>query len=258
MIKDIFLSFRDNFKEKTTNPFLGTYIIIWITRNWDLVYSLFNFDKKHDLEYKIAFIKKHYEINSFLEGILWNIGWTFCVIIITYLLLNISRAIINLYEKQLKPWIYKLTDSKSIVLKTTYERVRNERDELQVRLDRERESKSKLEIRIKNLEEEILERERAVTEKEGEESLAESTNELSSESARLFNKLQKDNLIDDFKKVAVKSKKGEHISNSNKPIDRYIELGLLQFKSEYFDGSGKYYNVSSDGDALLRYLRNKE
>jgi hypothetical protein len=258
MIKDIFLSFRDNLKEKTTNPFLATYILVWLLRNWNLVYSLFNFDKGHNLEYKITFIKGYYETNSFLEGILWNIGCTFCVLIITYLLLNISRAIVNLYEKQLKPWVYKLTDSKSIVLKTTYEIVRNERDELQVRLDRERESKSKLELRIKNLEEEIVERERAVAEKEGEESLVASKNTETSDASILFDKLKDENLIDDFKKIAVQSKKGEYISNNHNPTDRYIELGLLQFKTESYNGSAKHYNVTNDGDDLLRYLRNNE
>ena len=45
MIKDFLVSFKDNFKEKTRNPFLGTYLIVWLIRNWELIYTLFNFDQ---------------------------------------------------------------------------------------------------------------------------------------------------------------------------------------------------------------------
>lgn len=257
MIKDIFLSFRDNFKEKTTNLFLGTYIIIWMIRNWELVYSLFNFNPKDTLETKVNFIKSYYQNNSFIEGVFWNILWTFGVLIITYILLNASRAIVNLFEKQLKPWIYKLTDSKSIILKSSYESMRNERDELQIRLDNERESKSRLESIIKSLEEEILERERAVSEKEGEASLKENNNKTSEYNV-LFNKLNDRGLIQDFISVAVKSKKGESIPIEHKNIDKYIEFGLLEYKDSNYTGNAKYYKVTTEGDSLLRYLRNKE
>jgi len=32
-VKDFLISFSDNFKKKTQNPFLGTYLIVWIIRN---------------------------------------------------------------------------------------------------------------------------------------------------------------------------------------------------------------------------------
>jgi hypothetical protein len=257
MIKDIFLSFRDNFKEKTTNPFLGTYLIIWMIRNWELVYSLFNFDSQDTLEIKVEFIKEYYKNNSFIEGVFWNIVWTFGILIITFILLNISRAIVNLFEKQLKPWIYKLTDSKSIVLKSTYETIRNERDDLQFRLDKERDSKSRLESRIKSLEEEILEREKAVTEKEEEKNIEPNESNESSEFQVIFDKLNNLKLIDDFKAVAVKSKKAESISIKHPNIDKYIEYGLLEYKNPSYLGDSKYYKVTAEGDKLLRYLRNK-
>lgn len=135
MIKDFFVSFKDNFKEKTQNPFLGTYLIVWVIRNWELVYTLFNFDDDYTLEKKKAFITKYYdEAHNFIENLFYNILWTFGVLILTYILLNVSRLIVNLFDKQLKPWIYKITDSKSIVLKEEYEQLRSERDDLQSRL----------------------------------------------------------------------------------------------------------------------------
>lgn len=258
MIKDLFLSFRDNFREKTTNPFLGTYLLVWIIRNWELVFSIFNFDKSHNLDFKTSFIRSYYEQNSFLLGILWNTLWTFGVLITTYIILNLSRAIVNISEKQIKPWVYKLTDSKSIVLKSIYERIRNDRDELQNRLDKERESRSKLEVRIKNLEEEIVGRDRAVAESEGEESVPDSSDINQDEFEKLYYRLQNDKLIDDFKIIAVKCRKSEYIDNNHPNIDRYLELGLIIYKNEHFRGGAKRYALTNDGNELLKTIRNIE
>ena len=69
MIKDFLISFRDNFKEKTRNPFLGTYVIVWIVLNWELIYTLFNFDDNYKLENKVAFIKAYYKEQSFIGNL---------------------------------------------------------------------------------------------------------------------------------------------------------------------------------------------
>ena len=257
MIKDILLSFRDNFREKATNPFLGTYLIVWIIRNWELVYSLFNFNPNDTLEKKVIFIKSYYENNPFVEGSLWNIVWTFGVLVLTYFLLSISRAIVNLFEKQLKPWIYKKTDSKSIVLKSTYELIRNERDDLQLRLDKERESKSRLETIIKSLEEQVFKREQIVSKNEEEEIHKEKEDDESFELEQLYYELLNLGLIEDYKKTAVVSKKGEGISFNNKTIDKYLEFGLLEYLESNYSLDVKFYKVTEEGDKLLRYLKDK-
>ena len=56
---DITSSFFDNIKDKTTNPFFGTLIFVWLVRNWDLVYTVFNFDSDCNLEDKKEFIRKY-------------------------------------------------------------------------------------------------------------------------------------------------------------------------------------------------------
>lgn len=151
MIKDMLVSFKDNFKEKTTNPFLGTYVLVWLFRNWELVFTVLNFDKDFKLKNKVDFIKGYYSSHEFLLDLVINILWAFLILIVTYLLVNLSRFIVNISEKQITPWIYKITDSKSIVLKEVYENLRLERDDLQIRLDQEREARSRSEVRIKSL-----------------------------------------------------------------------------------------------------------
>lgn len=56
MIKDFLISFKDNFREKHRNPLLGTYLLVWLFRNWELLFTLFNFDKEKKLQDKIEFI----------------------------------------------------------------------------------------------------------------------------------------------------------------------------------------------------------
>ena len=123
MIRDFLISFKDNLNEKSRNPFLGTYLIVWLFRNWELVYTLFHFDPEQKLEHKVGFIKGYYSQHDFIENLLTNIYWAFGLLILTYLLLSISRLIVNLSDKRITPWIYKITDSNSIVLKSEYERI---------------------------------------------------------------------------------------------------------------------------------------
>jgi len=262
MIKDLLVSFRDNFKEKTTNPFLGTYFIVWLIRNWELLYTLFNFNNDQKLNEKVDFIKDYYTRHDFLENLLTNIIWAFVLLCITYLLLNLSRLIVNLSEKRLTPWIYKITDSKSIVLRTEYERIREERGDLQLRLDLERESKSKLEGRIKLLENEILEISKVQAEKLSDKSQdTESekiSKDVSNEIDKLFQKLNQSNFIKSFKDIALMINKGDYIANNNNSIDYLIELGLIKFVKDHIQGKSKKYVLTTDGEHVLRKARVEE
>jgi hypothetical protein len=69
----------------------------------------------------------------------------------------LSRLIVNLFEKRLNPWIYKITDSKSIVLKSTFQKIEKERDILSQKLESEREAKLRLQNEISGLEDRIKE-----------------------------------------------------------------------------------------------------
>lgn len=258
MIKDFLISFTDNFKEKTKNPFLGTYLLVWLIRNWNLVYTLFNFDENSTLDDKKDFITNYYTQVDFVANLGINILWAFGLLIATYLLLNISRLIVNLSEKRLTPWIYKITDSKSIVLKAEYERIRAENDDLQLRLDKERESKSRLEIRIKSLEEEIIKITTAKVEIKTETekpSKSQTTKQSAKDNVSIFIKKLKDkNLLKQFVDTCTLINKGESVRNDYEPKDYFFELGLIKYRS-YDSGVSKYYSITPDGENVLRTAR---
>ena len=130
MLLELWSSFRDNFRQKSRNPFFGTLIIVWIVKNWKLVYALFYFDDTYTLTKRIEYIELYYKNINFFWNLMYCLWLTVLSLIGSYLLLNLSRLIINLYEKKLTPWIYRITDKNSIVLKTDLEKAQQEVDRL--------------------------------------------------------------------------------------------------------------------------------
>jgi hypothetical protein len=155
MIKDIILSFKDNLKQKSTNPFFGTLIIVWIIHNWEFIYNIFNFEKDKTLAQRIEYLKLFLEPIPFFKNLGACILITFIVLIATFLLLNLSRLIKNISEKKITPWIYKISDKSSIVLKNDFDVMKKERDFLSQKLEEERDSKLKLRTEINKLEERL-------------------------------------------------------------------------------------------------------
>ncbi len=44
MLDKIWDGIKDNVLQKTTNPFFGTLIAIWLVHNWQFIYTIFNFE----------------------------------------------------------------------------------------------------------------------------------------------------------------------------------------------------------------------
>ncbi|WP_159018717.1 hypothetical protein [Algibacter sp. L3A6] len=242
MIKDLLISFKENFNEKVKNPFLGSYVLVWIVRNWVLIYSLFNFKDDLTLAKRIEYIKTYFSNNEFLPNLFSNILWTFGLLLITYILLNLSRFIVNFSEKRIKPLVYKITDSNSIVLKTEYNRLQSLNEELQKRLELERELRSKVESRHKKLEEAVTEN--SLFSKESDE------NNISDVTSILLNKLREEDKLEEFKKTAVNIKEGIYIKNDYKPQELFKQLGLIIYDGSK-TSSDKRYKLTQDGEDVF-------
>ena len=173
--------------------------------------------------------------------------WSFGLLILTYFLLNISRLITNLSEKKLTPWIYKITDSNSIVLKIEYNRIRSDRDDLQLRLDHEHELKSKLDNRIKILEQEIIE----LTSKK----LEERKDKVSDVYSVLISTLKKKHLVVNLFELIKDINSRNHIHKNINGLNDFIELGLLKYDKDSSTSGYGYYEFTSDGQEVLRRLR---
>jgi len=120
MVKETLDSMLDNIKERTTNPFLGTFLVVWIVKNWKLVYSLFYFDGAFTLTKRLEYIEKYFNEKSFWYNMVIVIGYTLFVLLVTYILLTLSRLLTEFYDKVIVPKIAQITDASSVVLKTKY------------------------------------------------------------------------------------------------------------------------------------------
>jgi hypothetical protein len=257
MIKDFLISFRDNFKEKTRNPFLGTYLIVWVILNWELIYTLFNFDEKYKLENKVAFIKTYYAEQSFIGNLFKIVLWAFGLLILTYLLLALSRLITNFSEKRITPWIYKITDSKSIVLKETYENLRIENLRIETKLEKERENKKRLLIEISELEKTIDKINLSNIEENNDTEETIKNISLDNEVDVLFNKIKTKKLIDEYIELVEnigKEEEGwiksEDLTNS---FSYFVKLGLLATGKDNVDYI--QIGVTDIGGKVLRRSR---
>lgn len=157
MIGNTLTSFFDNLATRSKNPFLGTFAIVWFCRNWELVFALFNFDESFTLQKKINFLSEKVQYDAFWPELGANIGWTFTVLIITYVLINIARGITNLFEKRLTPLIYKWTDYGSLVPREKYQDIIYRMEDLQGRLDKEVQEKIKIQVERDSLDKELEE-----------------------------------------------------------------------------------------------------
>lgn len=157
MVKDTLNSMLDNIKERTTNPFLGTLIIVWVIKNWTLVYSLFYFDSAFKLEDRLNYISHYFSNHSFIWNMFYVILITLAVLILTYILLSVSRLVTDTQERIVIPIISKWTDKSSVVLKTEYVKLQELIKLLEIRLEEERQAKSLIQNERDLLDKKVLE-----------------------------------------------------------------------------------------------------
>lgn len=132
--------FFSNIKDKLTNPFFGTLIFVWLTRNWILVYTIFNFDDNHNLVTKVLFIKKYLSEQCFWLELLINIGLTIIFMISGYLLVAGTKVLSVWIEYKVMPYFTDKVTSDKIVPKEDYEKVVDERQNYFKRYEEERNS----------------------------------------------------------------------------------------------------------------------
>ncbi len=155
MFTEFFGSVFANFKQKVTNPFLGTIILVWFFRNWELVYALFVFDDYYTLEMKTQYIKGYYQTVNFYGDLFLTVVEAFILMVLTFLLLAISRLVVELYDKRLMVFIYKIFDRDRLVKREELDRLVIQNGRLERRLTEEREKRMAAESDNDNLEEEM-------------------------------------------------------------------------------------------------------
>lgn len=125
---EIINSFFSNIKEKMTNPFFGTLILVLIFHHWELIYTLFNFNEDLTLDIKLTFIKTYISDNITFDNFLWDAFWALIFMFSGYFIIVLTRGIVLWMEYWLMPFITEKIINKKVVLKDTYDSVVKQRD----------------------------------------------------------------------------------------------------------------------------------
>jgi hypothetical protein len=144
-------SFVDNIKQKTTNPFFGTLILVWLVRNWELIYSLFNFDSDCTLTDKKQFILNYINAQNHWFELFINITISLGLMILAYFLIVITRVFVNWIDHKIVPELNLKFVSKLVVSNSRFEESEKQRIDNYNELLKEREHLNKLEVKINEL-----------------------------------------------------------------------------------------------------------
>ena len=138
------------------------------------------------------------------------------MLIVTYLLLNLSRLIVNFSNKKVTPWVYKITDKSSIVLKSTYDKLSEDRDRFQKRYELERAERYKVEEELEKVQNRVL--------------------ELSEELSKLPTKLKSSDVSKNVPPLPNKNKMGEDVYKSedlNKAKKIIAKINSKNYNSDF-------------------------
>ena len=126
---EVINSFFTNIKDKLTNPFFGTLIIILIVHHWQLWYAVFNFDPDCTLDDKLFFIRNYADKYLSFWPFMWIVVQSIFFMFLGYIIIVVTRSLVLWVEFWLMPWITRKVVNKNVVERKEYDEVVKEREE---------------------------------------------------------------------------------------------------------------------------------
>ena len=189
----------------------------------------------------------YFQIDTFLKGIWTNIWVTILLLIATYTLLNLSRVIINFFEKIVTPIVYQFTDKGTVVLKTEYKKLEEEKEKLEKRLEKERDSRLKVQAERDSLESRIIESINKENQPKNEESILEDDSKSIAVAEKVISKIdsiysmvESRKMLDLFKQVIDAIEAGRSLVDNEEYVKYFLRLGLIKKKAAYSGGRSTY------------------
>jgi hypothetical protein len=245
MLKDILIGFGDNMRSRTTNPFFGTFIIVWIIRNWQLIITLFNLDLYTTLDKKFEVLKAYFVDKDILWGLFQNTWISIVAIVGTYAVLNLSRAIINLFENHVTPWVYKVTMPGQIILRSEYNKMLNKYEELQARYDAEKVKRTRAEEEQDRIEKRL-------------QAYLSNTNEhqagIKIDFEQIYSIMLENDALEGFIDDVEEVLKGKPVRTYS--VGLILQLGLFE-KTKDLSEDEAYFKLTSKGSKYWDYLISK-
>lgn len=251
MLQEILVQFKENFNQKVKTPFFGAFIIVWSVRHWELLYSLFNFDKDCTREDKIEVIKNLFGNRSFEDDLGICLWMTFASLIVSYLLISVSRYITVFFEKYVTPTIYKFGDQSKVVTREDFNKEQRSSEAYKNKYEQER----KLRLAIE-AERDSLEKRLTGYENKTNSMWVGETPQLSPKeefNILFFNRLKNKNQLEELEASLEKIIHGSYIVTSDLGKDLY-KNGLILHTGKYSKtGSDLVYIATDKGKSFIDY-----
>jgi hypothetical protein len=234
---EVINSFFSNIKDKLTNPFFGTLIIVLLIHHWQLWYAVFNFDQDCTLNDKIAFITNYAKTDLTFWIITYDILQAIFLMLLGYLIIIGTRSLVLYIEFGLMPFITGRIVNKDVVRRSEYDDVVKEREQY---FDQYEEQRKNVRIFSKTIDEQTEELKRK------NEDLSKQTNEISIYTKKLdFNKKNLENL-----QSKNKTQEEENKRNNDTYIqlqkDYEVKVQQVQLFDDLFNQENKSFYSSAD------------
>lgn len=238
MLSEAIDSFKENIKQKIANPFLGTLLLVWIVKNWKVVYAFFFFDKEHKLQNRIDYFNSYWKEHNFIWNFVGVVLLTILILVVTYLFLALSRFISSYYENVIIPQIQKWSKGK-IVAAETHQIAIDRISVLESKVEVERRAKVELQNEIERLENRKL---------SNEDSNLPSEN-FSDIASRLDQNFEKDAIKAVFTDIA----QNLSVKSANSIVEFLLNNALIEYKTHSAGNPGnRYYKFTTRGNEFRK------
>ncbi len=252
----LFDAVKDNVVQKVRNPFLGTLIIVWIFHNYSNLYGLIFSSYHKTFCEKMVYLDNLFSPLTFIGNLIICILVSLIVLIVTYILLTLSRFIVDSYENIILPVVKKWTKGK-IYTEEAYESICIERDNTQKKYEGERERRLRAEEEIEELESTIknlknlqnpqkIVNEKLVERNEDEDNL--------NGNQKIHKLLAQKGYLNAFEEMIYAIETNTAISNSE--ANRFfVTIGLAEINGDY--GGAKSYRFTDSGKAFKSFYKDE-
>lgn len=246
MVREAWDSFKDNIKERVSNPFLGTFTLVWIVHNWKVVYAFFYFDKDWRLQQKIDFFKNYWVEHSFIWNLIAVALITLGILVVTYLFLSLSRYMANLFENVVIPFIQKISRGK-IVTGDVYNSALERISILESKVESERKAKNDAIMEREDMEKKLYSNNNTIVNSNNSELKISEEATLSTDYSDLVLNVKNDPSFSELGKMMleISKKYGFGYEAEVKGIDFLLMHDFIYFDRS--DDSGRHYNFTDKG-----------
>ena len=137
---EVINSFFSNIKDKMTNPFFGTLVIVLIMHHWELIFLVFNFDIDCTLNDKIVLIDNYLSENITWRSFLIDAVKALIYMLTAYMMIVFTRSLVMWVEFWLMPAITGRIINKNVVKKSEFDKAVIERDNFFDQYQKQREN----------------------------------------------------------------------------------------------------------------------